>query len=241
MVFVARLLFNQSIWMIMSLEQEIKSHSQRIENGQARCYQTVCTNCSTEGAFRLVDHRPRTFRLVVEGAVKILSSRILRWRCQECKRRFTDYPPFRLAQQTVRQADRFGEVARLFGSRCLLQENGRARGTQSPVCRRRESSGDAWQGSAPHFGTQHSVAMAELVGWTDHHPSQGLGVDPSERSELPTSSRTVGLLVEEVSIRAAAQGACACRSPALGDRNFREIVRKRHLSPVRNRDRSELS
>ena len=55
-------------------------------------YGEACPHCPNTESFRVHDCRPRTFRLLVEGYVKIVRSGIWRWVCEECGRRFTDYP-----------------------------------------------------------------------------------------------------------------------------------------------------
>jgi hypothetical protein len=81
----------------MSLEEQVKSHTQRVEAGQPVQYFQVCPHCTASESFRVHDCRPRTFRLIVDSYVKIFRSGIWRWRCSECGGRFTDYPhlPYR--------------------------------------------------------------------------------------------------------------------------------------------------
>ena len=76
----------------MSVEEQVKSHTQRVEAGEAVLYGEACPFCPNDDAFHVHDCRPRTFRLIVEGYVKIVRSGIWRWVCGQCGRRFTDYP-----------------------------------------------------------------------------------------------------------------------------------------------------
>lgn len=78
----------------MSVEEEVKSHTQQVEAGNPVRYGTGCPHCpnTTPQSFRVHDCRPRTFRLLVGGCVKVILSGIWRWLCLECGRRFTDYP-----------------------------------------------------------------------------------------------------------------------------------------------------
>lgn len=82
----------------MSLEDEVNRHTRCVEVGQPVRYCEACPRCGVCGEFRVHDCRPRTFRLIVEGCVKIFRSGIWRWRCLACGERFTDYPllPFAL-------------------------------------------------------------------------------------------------------------------------------------------------
>jgi hypothetical protein len=85
----------------MTTEQEIKDHTERIESGRQPCHAEACPHCGVQETFRLHHRRRRTFRLVVEQCVRLFRSWILRFKCPNCHRTFTDYPPFRLAVQTV--------------------------------------------------------------------------------------------------------------------------------------------
>jgi hypothetical protein len=77
---------------IMSLEAQVKAHTQRVEAGLPIRYGEACPHCSHTESFRTHDCRPRAFRLVVDGCVKIVASGLWRWVCGQCGRRFTDYP-----------------------------------------------------------------------------------------------------------------------------------------------------
>ena len=106
----------------MCLEQEIKTHTRRVEAGERLCYSEACPHCGCEvkevkEPFRLHDRRRRMFRVVVEGLVKALPSWILRWCCPRCGKRFTDYPPFCFAPQAVCEAGGAGDIEGLFGHR----------------------------------------------------------------------------------------------------------------------------
>ena len=71
-------------------------------------------------SFRLHDCRRRKFRLVIGRCIQVTLSWILRWRCLRCGKRFTDYPPFRLAAEAVCQAAGAGEGQRVSGNGSLL-------------------------------------------------------------------------------------------------------------------------
>jgi transposase-like protein len=86
----------------MDWEQEVKTHTDRVEAGKLLRYSKQCPCCASKEEFRLHDRRRRTFRLVNGRLILVLFSWILRWRCAACGKRFTDYPPFRLAAQAVR-------------------------------------------------------------------------------------------------------------------------------------------
>ena len=77
----------------MSPEEKVKVHTRCVEAGQAVRYCEACPCCGVCEEFRVYDCRPRTFRLIVEGYVKIFRSGIWRWQCLTCGGRFTDYPP----------------------------------------------------------------------------------------------------------------------------------------------------
>ncbi len=79
---------------IMSVEEQVKSHTQQVDIGEPVRYGEGCPDCfnSNSESFHVHDCRPRTFRLIVAGCVKIFRSGIWRWVCGPCGRRFTDYP-----------------------------------------------------------------------------------------------------------------------------------------------------
>jgi transposase len=79
-------------------QQEIKTHTERVELGTPIFYGQGCPHCGNHSRGNLKPHdcRSRTFRLIIEGYVKVMLSWIVRWNCSQCGGRFTDYPPFRL-------------------------------------------------------------------------------------------------------------------------------------------------
>ena len=89
---------------VMTTEEEIKIHTQKIESGNPPQYSTACPYCAAEPqAFRRHDCRRRSFRLVVDQCVRVFRSWIWRLKCATCQQTFTDYPPFRSAPQAIRQ------------------------------------------------------------------------------------------------------------------------------------------
>ena len=106
----------------MDLEEEVKAHTQRVERGERVRYGQACPGCGAakEEFFRMHDCRRRKFRLVFERYIQVVLSWILRWRCLRCGKRFTDYPPFRLAAEAVPSAAAAGEDGRVPGNRALL-------------------------------------------------------------------------------------------------------------------------
>jgi hypothetical protein len=106
----------------MDFEEEVKTHTRRVEAGERVRYGQACPRCGAaeKESFRWHDCRRRRFRLVVERYIQVAVSWILRWRCLRCGKRFTDYPPFRLAAEAVCQAASAGEGQRVSGNRTLL-------------------------------------------------------------------------------------------------------------------------
>jgi predicted RNA-binding Zn-ribbon protein involved in translation (DUF1610 family) len=83
----------------MDLQEEVKTHTQRVASGERVRYVHACPRCGAvkKESFRWHDCRRRNFRLILERYIQVAASWILRWRCLRCGKRFTDYPPFRLA------------------------------------------------------------------------------------------------------------------------------------------------
>jgi hypothetical protein len=106
----------------MDWQEEVKAHTRRVEAGERVRYGQACPGCGAakDECFRMHDCRRRKFRLVVERYIQVALSWILRWRCLRCGKRFTDYPPFRLAAETVRSVAGAGEDGRIPGNRALL-------------------------------------------------------------------------------------------------------------------------
>ena len=94
----------------MELQEEVKAHTRKVEAGERVRYAQTCPGCGEveKKFFRMHDCRRRKFRLILGQCIEVAFSWILRWRCLRCGKRFTDYPPFRLARQTVRQGLRGG-------------------------------------------------------------------------------------------------------------------------------------
>jgi hypothetical protein len=106
----------------MDFQEEVKGHTRRVESGERMRYAQACPDCGAveEKCFQWHDCRRRKFRLVVGRCIQVALSWILRWRCLRCGKRFTDYPPFRLAAEAVCPAAGAGEGHRVSGNRALL-------------------------------------------------------------------------------------------------------------------------
>jgi len=107
------------VW-ILDQGQEVARRPRCYEKGQLLVQARPRCGAAKEEFFRLHDCRRRKFRLVVERCIQVALSWILRWRCLRCGKRFTDYPPFRLAAEAVCQAASAGEGQRVSGNRALL-------------------------------------------------------------------------------------------------------------------------
>ena len=107
----------------MDLAEEVKTHTRRVEGGERVRYGQACPCCGAakEEFFRVHDCRRRKFRVVLGRCIQVALSWILRWRCLCCGKRFTDYPPFRLAAETVHQAAGAGERRRVSGNGPFLR------------------------------------------------------------------------------------------------------------------------
>ena len=108
---------------IMDLEEEVKTHTWRVGAGERPRYGQACPRCglAKEEFFRVHDCRRRKFRLVLGRCIQVALSWILRWRCLCCGKRFTDYPPFRLATEAIYEAASAGEGSRVFGDGPFLR------------------------------------------------------------------------------------------------------------------------
>lgn len=59
-------------------------------------YRNNCAFCNGD-RFSPHELRRRTLRLIEANRVLVMTIWLGRWRCRECRRIVTDYPPFRLA------------------------------------------------------------------------------------------------------------------------------------------------
>jgi hypothetical protein len=149
---------------IMSLEEEIKAHTRRVESGERVCFCKACPACAAQAGFKPHYCRRRTFRVLIDDMVKCLRSWILRWKCPNCGRRFTDYPPFRASAQTLHQADRLRQIQGLLGPGCFVSRC-RAASRATHLSRPRQTVERVAGGPRlVRFGAQHTMALALLAG-----------------------------------------------------------------------------
>jgi len=164
---------------VMTTEQEVKDHTRKMESGEWSCYCQACPHCSVELGESLTVHecRRRSFRVLVGRCVRVYRSWVLRLKCPGCKRTFTDYPPFRLALQTVRQRNGTGQNKRLFGDRQVLPEG---RPSPAPVSGVRRPAGPSPRETRRRAGPQQCVALALGAGSADSNVPEGLPIDQPE-------------------------------------------------------------
>ena len=77
----------------------INCHSERVERRTSACATTVCRHCGFDSAsghspFAFHGTRARRFLVLAGSYVHRVSALLARWRCPQCRKTFTDYPPF---------------------------------------------------------------------------------------------------------------------------------------------------
>ncbi len=82
----------------------IDGHSELVRNRTVTCATTICCHCGLDGVgaqtpFAFHGTRPRRFLVLVGSYVCKVAALLARWRCPECHRTFTDYPPFACAHK----------------------------------------------------------------------------------------------------------------------------------------------
>lgn len=159
---------------IMTTEQEIKDHTKKIESGEHPCYSQSCPHCAAQDSFQVHECRRRSFRMVVGDFVSVFRSWILRLKCPRCHRTFTDYPPFRLAPQAIREPRVAGDGARLLGHPEVLSPNGPAPADVAGV---RRSAGEFPGPSRSGVGAQHALALVILAGGAEEDSAGGNAID----------------------------------------------------------------
>lgn len=101
----------------------INAHSESVKKRSVTCVTTVCRHCgldTTSGrtAFTFHGVRARRFLVWVGPYVHRIPAILSRWRCPQCHKTFTDYPPFAcphkaytVPQMAVRAGDYVGNPA----------------------------------------------------------------------------------------------------------------------------------
>ena len=87
--------------MVASIAEKVKSHGEKIEQGQATPYAGACPRCGQNKGFGRHQIRRREFRVIVDGWVRLIPSWICRWKCKACGKTFTDCPPFDSRRRTA--------------------------------------------------------------------------------------------------------------------------------------------
>jgi len=80
--------------MSIPIGEIINQYTQAIISGDIPTPQ-VCPCCfNRPETFKLHECRKRYFHYIIENSVKVTMSLLPRWKCPDCKKTFTDYPPF---------------------------------------------------------------------------------------------------------------------------------------------------
>ena len=81
--------------MPIPVERSIQQHTDEIISGQIPKPKECCPRCfSKPETFKLHECRKRAFRCIAGNFVKVLITLLARWKCTECGKTFTFYPPF---------------------------------------------------------------------------------------------------------------------------------------------------
>lgn len=78
----------------MDLQQQIEEHERQILGRVSKCYRDTCPHCGGSFAFARRGFRRRKFYAFSGQTADAAQSWLVRWRCSNCRRSFTDYPPF---------------------------------------------------------------------------------------------------------------------------------------------------
>jgi len=218
----------------MSLEEEIKAHTRRVESGERVCFCKACPACAAQACFKPHDCRRRTFRVLIDDMVKSLRSWILRWKCPKCGRRFTDYPPFRVTAQTLRQADGVCQIQGLLGSGCFVSRC-RAASRTAHLSRGCQAVERAGRGSRlVGLGAQHTMALALLAGRLRRDRAGCLPTHSAKTTGRNVASRTLAVADAQVSLQGPSSSASASHAGHRRRSNIPAFVRLGNLPPPRN-------
>lgn len=225
---------------IMSLEEEIKAHTRRVESGERVCFCKACPACAAQAAFKPHDCRRRTFRVLIDDMVKCLRSWILRWKCPNCGRRFTDYPPFRASAQTLHQADRLRQIQGLLGPGCFVSRC-RAASRATHLSRRRQTVERAAAGPRlVRFGAQHTMALALLAGRLKRNRAGGLPTHSAKTTGRNIASRTLAVADAQVPLQGASSSASASHAGDGRRSNVPASIQRTDIPPPCNGSRLAL-
>ncbi len=76
---------------------QINEYTKRVRTGQVRCNLPACPRCEeTSNSFKRHEARQRHFYAIVEQMIRKVSGLLIRWKCPDCGKTFTDYPGFAL-------------------------------------------------------------------------------------------------------------------------------------------------
>jgi len=76
---------------------QINEYTQKVRAGQVRCHLPPCPHCEvTSDFFKRHEARQRYFYAIVEQMVRKILGLLIRWKCPDCGKTFTDYPDFAL-------------------------------------------------------------------------------------------------------------------------------------------------
>jgi len=114
------------------LRQQIKDFNQAVIELSFRCSCEACPRCKKKAPiFARHDVSPRQFRLREGDLIYILDSWRVRFRCQDCRSVFTEYPPFALPYK------RFAKPVLVEHAKSYLEQDQSyrqtVRGTHTPV------------------------------------------------------------------------------------------------------------
>ncbi len=102
----------------MPLTEDISAHETQILRSSSKCYRSVCPSCHAEPPFTRHDIRRRSFRCLDGNSVIEIRSWVVRWRCHNCRRTFTDCPPFALPHKRFVKSTIFAVGGRFVGEPC---------------------------------------------------------------------------------------------------------------------------
>jgi len=79
------------------IEETIKNHTDSILSGTFSPPECPCPKCLEKPSqFNIHEYKKRNFRYICDSFIYTILSLLTRWKCPNCKRTFTDYPPFAL-------------------------------------------------------------------------------------------------------------------------------------------------
>jgi len=113
------------------LRKEIKDYNQSVLDLSFECRRDTCPGCKKVPDFAKHDVSPRQFRIREDDLICVVASWRVRFRCRDCRKVFTEYPPFALPYKRFAKPVIIAQAKHYLGNDHSLRQS--VRGTHTPL------------------------------------------------------------------------------------------------------------